>query len=252
MLKTRIIPTLLWKDVGLVKGVGFDSWRRVDTVLPAVKVYNMREVDELIIVDITASKEGREPDYESISEFSEECFVPLTIGGGIKTVEHVRWLLKSGADKVSINTYAFENPSIISDAADKFGSQCVVGSIDAKKDSDGKYYCYSFSGSKKTQKEVISWAKDLEKLGAGEILITSIERDGSMLGYDIELIKQVSDNVNIPVIASGGAGNYEDMYKAIVEGKASAIAAASIYHFTEQTPKEAKKYLANKGILVRN
>lgn len=250
MLKTRVIPTLLWKNIGLVKGISFDSWRIVGTVLPAIKVYNTRQVDELIIVDILATKENSKLDLQALKDFSSECFVPLTVGGGIKTIEDVREILYAGADKVSVNSALFETPELVTEIANKFGTQCIVVSIDAKK-VDGKYECYSHSGTKPTGKEVVEWAKHLEKLGAGEILITSIEKDGAMEGYDLELIKKITDAVKIPVIASGGAGNYEDMYKALKEANASAVAAASIYHFTEQTPLEAKKYLTSKGIPIR-
>lgn len=252
MLKTRVIPTLLYKNFGLVKGVGFDSWRRVGTVLPAITVYNTREVDELILLDITASDDKREPDYEEIIQFSEGCFVPLTVGGGITSIEHVKKLLRSGADKVSLNSVLYNNPSLISEVAYTFGTQCVVASIDAQKKADGTYECYSHAGKKPTGKEVGNWAKQLEELGAGEILITSIERDGTMDGYDLELIRQVTSAVTIPVIASGGVGNYDHMISAIQSGGANAVAAASIFHFTEQTPKEAKKALARAGIPVRN
>ncbi|MBC3899061.1 imidazole glycerol phosphate synthase subunit HisF [Acetobacterium malicum] len=251
MLKTRIIPTLLYKDVGLVKGVGFNSWRRVDTVIPAIRVYNMREVDELILLDITATEENREPDYEEICEFSESCFVPLTVGGGIKNVEQIRKVLRSGADKVTINTAAFEDLGMIKEASRIFGKQCIVVSIDAKKGEDGQYYCYSNSGKRNTGNLVSIWADQVEKSGAGEILITSIDKDGTMQGYDVELIRKVTEIVTIPVIASGGAGEYEDFYKAIRFGRADAVAAASIFHFTEQTPKNAREYLRSKGIPVR-
>lgn len=252
MLKVRIIPTLLWKDSGLVKGISFDSWRRVGTVLPAVKVYNMREVDELMVLDITASQENREPDYESVAEFSGDCFVPLTIGGGIRTIDHIKKLLRSGADKVAINSSAYDEPDLIARAAMFFGSQCVVASIDAREMDDGNHYCFSHCGSTRTGKEVVAWAKELEKQGAGEILITSVEKDGTMEGYDLTLIRKVSENVGIPVIASGGAGNYQHMYEALSIGKSSAVAAASMFHFTEQTPLEAKQFLQGKGICVRN
>lgn len=251
MLKTRIIPTLLWKNYGLVKGVSFDSWRRVGPIMPAVKVYNLRHVDELIVLDITATEEKGIPDYGTIEEFSKECFMPLTVGGGVSNIEHIKNLLRAGADKICINSALYENPDLIKEGVKLFGSQCIVVSIDAKRIDGNIYECYSHNGKKPTGKEVVELAKEVEKLGTGEILITSIEKDGSMEGYDVELIKTVTSNVSIPVIASGGAGNYEDMYKAIIEGNASAVAAASIFHFTQQTPVEAKRYLASKGIPVR-
>lgn len=251
MLKTRVIPTLLWKNIGLVKGISFDSWRIVGTVLPSIKVYNTRLVDELIIVDIMATNENSKIDLQALEDFSAECFVPLTVGGGIKNIDDVRNILCAGADKVSVNSALFETPELVSEIAKKFGTQCIVASIDAKK-VNGIYECFSHSGTKPTGKEVSQWAKYLESLGAGEILITSIEKDGTMEGYDLELIKKVTDVVKIPVIASGGAGNYEDMHKALATAKASAVAAASIFHFTQQTPLEAKKYLSSKGIPIRN
>lgn len=250
MLKIRIIPTLLLKDVGLVKGVSFDSWRRVGTVMPAIKVYNTRQVDELILVDVMATRDNRKPDLDLIKEASAECFVPFTVGGGIRTVDDIKQLLRAGADKVSINTAAFEDPDIINKSSRLFGVQCIVGSIDAKP-LHGTYHCYSHSGTQDTGKDVVEWAQELEKRGAGEILITSIERDGTMEGYDLDLIKLVTRSVKIPVIASGGAGSYEDMYSAIHDARATAVAAASIFHFTEQTPLEAKEYLSQRGIPVR-
>jgi len=252
MLKVRIMPTLLWKNFGLVKGEGFDSWRRIGTVMPAIKVYNRREVDELVLLDITASDEGRDPDYESVAEFAAECFVPLTVGGGIRNLEQIKLLLRAGADKVAINTAAYKNPTLITDIAQRFGSQCVVVSIDVKRHPDGRYECFSLSGTQAEGKDPISWAKEVELLGAGEILLTSIERDGVMQGYDLDLIQQVTQAVNIPVIASGGAGAYEDFYRALTEAGASAVAAASMFHFTEQTPLEAKQYLQAKGLPVRD
>jgi cyclase len=251
MLKIRIIPTLLWKNVGLVKGKGFDSWRRVGSILPSIRVYNTRQVDELILVDINATEEKRVPDLETVSEISCECFVPFTIGGGIKDIKDIKDLLRAGADKVAINTASYTNPKIITEGSKLFGSQCIVASIDAKKEKDGRHICYSHSGKKRESIEVGQWAKELEKLGAGEILITSVENDGEMVGYDIDLIKSVSSAVKIPVIASGGAGCYEHMYQAIKKGGASAVAAASIFHYTEQTPLEAKFYLGKKNIPVR-
>jgi imidazole glycerol-phosphate synthase subunit HisF len=251
MLKARVIPTILWKDIGIVKGVGFNSWRRVGSLLPAIKVYNTRQVDELIIVDITATGQDREPDYDVIDEIADECFVPLTVGGGVKTIDHIKKLLRAGADKVSINSACYTSPEIVSKGADLFGTQCIVVSIDVFRHADGRYECYSHSGKTPTGKDPIQWAREMEQRGAGEILITSIQNDGAMVGYDLEIIQHVADAVNIPVIASGGATNYEDMYQALVTGHASAVAAASIFHFTEQTPLEAKHYLSTKGILVR-
>jgi len=251
MLKARVIPTILWKDIGIVKGVGFNSWRRVGSLLPAIKVYNTRQVDELIIVDITATEQGREPDYDVIDEIADECFVPLTVGGGVNTIDHIKKLLRAGADKVAINSGCYSHPEIVSKGADLFGTQCIVVSIDVKKDSYGKYECYKNRGKVPTGKNPIEWAKEMELRGAGELLVTSIINDGAMAGYDIELIRNISDSVSIPVIASGGASGYEDMYQALTEGHASAVAAASIFHFTEKTPLEAKHYLGEKGILVR-
>jgi cyclase len=251
MLKIRIIPTLLWKDYGLVKGVAFDSWRRIGTIIPAIKVYNTRQVDELIIVDIMATRENREPDYETISEFSGECFMPLSVGGGVRTIDHIKKLLRVGADKVVINSAAYENPELITEGAKSFGTQCIVVSIDAKRNNQGWYECFSHSGTVPTGKEVSAWAKHIEQLGAGEIVINNVDYDGTMKGFDLELIRLITDSVKIPVIAAGGAGNYEDIYKAVVDGKAQAVSVASIFHFTEQTPLEAKNYLASKGLPVR-
>lgn len=252
MLKVRVIPTILWKDVGLVKGVGFDSWRRVGALLPAIKVYNMRQVDELIVLDITATSDERVPDYELINEFSAECFVPLTVGGGVRRVDDIKLLLRAGADKVSINSAAYDDPALIRDAANKFGSQCIVASIDARRTAEGQYECFSHCGTRPTGKEAKAWASELEKLGAGEILVTSIERDGTFQGYDLDLLKMIANSVAIPVIASGGAGNFQHMYEAVSQANCSAVAAASIFHFTQQTPIEAKRFLSSHGISVRN
>lgn len=250
MLKVRVIPTLLWKQFGLVKGVGFDSWRRVGPVLPAVKVYNQREVDELILVDILAHQLDNDPDFESIDEFGQDCFVPLTVGGGITRIEQVQRLLRVGADKVVVNTAAYTHPGLISEIASRHGSQCVVASIDVRA-QDGRWSCFSHAGKQTTNREVGAWASELEDRGAGEILVTSIERDGTMQGYDLALIEAVVRAVKIPVIASGGAGNYQHMINAVIQAGASAVAAASIFHFTEQTPAGAKDALSKAGIQVR-
>lgn len=251
MLKVRVIPTLLWKGLGLVKGVGFDSWRRVGPVLPAVKVYNSRDVDELILVDITASQENELPDHDSVADFSAECAVPLTVGGGIGRLDHVLSLLHSGADKIAINSAAYSDPLLIDAVASRFGAQCVVASIDVRRAADGSYRCFSHAGTQDTGREVVAWARELAGRGAGEILLTSIERDGTMTGYDLELVERVSRAVDIPVIASGGAGNYQHMVDVVLQAGASAVAAASIFHFTELTPAGAKAAMQLAGIPVR-
>jgi cyclase len=251
MLKSRVMPTLLYKDFGLVKGVGFDSWRRVGSAMQSVKVYNMREVDELVFLDISATREGRSPDFELVDELADECFMPLAVGGGISSLEDVRRLLKVGADKVVVNTAAVLNPDLVQTAAAEFGAQCIVVSIDARSKPSEPYEVYTHAGSQGTGLDPVTMAKNAEALGAGEILLTSVERDGTMSGYDLDLIRQVSDSVSIPVIASGGASNYEDMALALLDGKASAVAAASLFHFTEKTPLEAKRYLKTRGLNVR-
>ena len=250
MLKVRVIPTLLWKQFGLVKGTGFDSWRRVGPVLPAIKVYNQREVDELVLVDIVAHQSDDDPDFESIDEFGQDCFVPLTVGGGITRIEQVQRLLRAGADKVSVNTAAYARPELVTEIARRHGIQSVVASIDVRA-QDGGWTCFSHAGRQPTGREVMAWARELEDRGAGEILITSIERDGTMQGYDLPLIEEVVRSVSIPVIASGGAGNYQHMVDAVIQAGASAVAAASIFHFTEQTPAGAKAALAAAGVPVR-
>jgi len=251
VLKVRIIPTLLWKDLGLVKGIGFHSWRRVGTVLPAIKVYNSRDVDELILVDITASLAMTTPDIDSIADFSQECFVPLTVGGGVTTVEQTTALLRAGADKISVNTAAHAKPALVDDISQRFGSQCVVASIDVSQDVDGTYRCKSHSGTRDTKRHPVEWARELASRGAGEILLTSIERDGTLQGYDLTLIASVAGAVDVPVIASGGAGSYQDMVDAVLQGGASAVAAASMFHFTEHTPAGARQALMNAAIPVR-
>ena len=252
MLKVRIVPTLLWKGLGLVKGQSFDSSRRVGPVLPAVKVYNNRDVDELVLVDIDAYQTGEGPDVESVSDFADECFVPFTVGGGITQVDQIARLLRAGADKVCINTAAYEVPGLVRQAALRFGAQCVVASIDARRMPDGSWRCFGRSGTHDIGKDPVSWAKELQDEGAGEILMTSIDRDGTLSGYDLELIAAVVQAVNLPVIASGGAGNYEHMRQAVQDAGAAAVAAASMFHFTEQTPAQAKLFLAAAGVPVRS
>lgn len=250
MLKTRVIPTLLWKGFGLVKGVGFDSWRGVGSVHPAIQVYTMREVDELILLNLSSSQEGYNFDLDELSEYAALCRVPLTVGGGVTTLEQVQALLKAGADKVSINSAAYDSLALVKEASYRFGAQCVVGSIDAKQTADG-WSCYSHCGTLDRQVQPVTWAKQLVDSGVGEILLTSIDRDGSLSGYDLPLIEQVVNAVSVPVIASGGAGSYQHMVDAVVCAGAKAVAAASMFHFTEQTPKNAKLFMAEKGIPVR-
>jgi imidazole glycerol-phosphate synthase subunit HisF len=251
VLKVRIMPTLLFKEVGLVKGVRFDSWRRVGSAMQTIKVYNLRQVDELILLDIRATIDGRGPDLTAIDELADECFMPLTVGGGVRTVDDVRSLLMVGADKVSMNTAAIGNPGLIREVADRFGSQCAVVSIDARRDAHGTYEVCTHAGTRRTGQDPVAVAREAERMGAGEILLTSIDHDGVMDGYDLELTRRVADAVRVPVIASGGAGTYQHIADVLGIGHASAVAAASIFHFTEQTPLGAKNYLGALGFAVR-
>lgn len=251
MLKHRIMPTLLFKDMGLVKGVGFDSWRRVGTAMQTVKVYNMRQVDELLFLDIAATPNGNRPDFRQIDELADECFMPMTVGGGIRTVEDMRELLWVGADKVSVNSAAVEDPNLISQGAEQFGSQCITVSVDVKRHPDRPAEVMTHCGMQPTGLDPVAWACEAEARGAGEILLGSVERDGTMEGYDLEMIRAISEAVGVPVIASGGAGSYAHLTEAIEIGGADAVAAASIFHFTELTPKGAKQYAADRGLPVR-
>lgn len=244
------MPTLLWKDVGLVKGVAFNSDRRVGSLLPSIKVYCTRDVDELILLDISATRNNLPPDFNTIKSISEEVSVPFTVGGGITKTEDIRNLLLAGADKVAINTASYQRPNLVSQSAEMFGSQCIVASIDYRYEA-GKAVCYSHSGTKSEHISVLDWVKTMEQEGAGEVLLTSIERDGTMTGFDCKLIERVANSISIPVIASGGAGCAEDFLNVITGSKASAAAAASIFHFTEQTPLQIKEYLDDKGVNIR-
>jgi len=241
MLAVRIIPTVLNRRGQMMKGKAFASDRVIGHSFQASKVFGMRGVDELILLDIG----GREPDYQNIRELSSGFFSPLTVGGGIKTSEQVQKLLRSGADKISICTSALEKFGFISELSQKFGSQCVTVSIDVK---DNKVY--SRNGTKAWDIDPVAWAKIVAKRGAGEILLSSISRDGKIEGYDLELIKVVSQAVPVPVIASGGCSGYEDMYQAVQMG-ASAVAAGALWSFTDCTPIKAAEYLARKNIEVR-
>ena len=231
-LAKRIIPSILHKQGALVKGKKFINDRVVGRALQSARIHALRSVDEIIVLDITATEEGREPDYQAVSELSEKCFSPLTVGGGVKTVEHVRKLLRAGADKVCIGT-AHEN---IKELSDEFGSQCIAASLDAKPSH--------------TYTDISLSVHYLEEQGAGEILLQSVNRDGTMEGYDLRLIREVSNAVNIPVIASGGCGTPEHAYEAIQAG-ASAVAIGAMFSFTDETPASVAKYLSDKGVTVR-
>jgi cyclase len=250
-VKIRVMPTLLFREVGLVKGVGFDSWRRTGSALQAIKVYNMREVDELVFLDIRATPDGRGPDFAQVDELADECFMPMTVGGGVRTPDHIGGLLAVGADKIAINTAALKHPKLIQDGALRFGSQCIVISIDVLRHADGRCEVMSDCGKNATGKDPVEWAKQAEAMGAGEILLTSVDRDGTFHGYDVPLTRAVAEAVKIPVVASGGCGNYRHMAEVLRDAKADAVAAASIFHFTEQTPREAKLYLKDQGFNVR-
>ena len=251
MLKVRIIPTLLMKGMGLVKGTGFDSWRRVGAALQSIRVYNMREVDELVLVDIAATPGKLRPNFREIDELADNCFMPMTVGGGVRSLQDVRDLLAVGADKVAINSATFDTPQLIRDSSNEFGSQCIVVSIDVRRHADGRAEVFTECGTRATGRDPVEWAKAAAALGAGEILLTSVERDGTMTGYDVELVRDVAAAVDIPVIASGGCGNYAHMADVLTSTRASAVAAAAMFHFTEQTPREAKFFLAERGFRVR-
>jgi cyclase len=254
MLTKRIIPCLDVKDGRVVKGKSFIGLRDAGDPVALADYYYKQGADELVFLDITATPDARDTLAEMVERISEVVFMPLSVGGGIRTIEDIRRILMAGADKVSINTAAVVNPPLISRAADKFGSQCIVVAIDAKrvlKDSWQIWEVYINSGRKPTSINALEWAKTAVRYGAGELLLTSIDADGHNSGYDIELTRAVSETVSVPVIASGGAGSLEDMYHALVEGKADAVLAASIFHYGTYTIADTKKYLAEKGIPIR-
>lgn len=248
MLKTRIIPCLTIKDLRLVKSVRFSEHRNIGSYIAAVRVFNARDVDEMIVLDLDAAASGVKS--QLLQDITRECFMPLTVGGGVKTLEDIRLLLRLGADKVSLNTAAAENPALIEQAAGEFGSQCIVVSIDARRTDDG-HEVWVNGGTEATGLSPRAWATEAERRGAGELLLTSIDHDGCMDGYDLELVKSVSSAVSIPVIACGGAGNTKDVLSVIRDGGASAAAAASIFQYTETTPLAIKRYLAENGIDTR-
>jgi cyclase len=251
MLKMRIIPCLDVKDGRVVKGVNFVDLIDAGDPVEQAKLYDKAGADELCFLDITASSDNRETIYDVIRRTAEQCFMPLTVGGGVRKVEDIRKLLLAGADKVSINTAAIHNPEFVKEAAQKFGNQCVVVAIDAKRTSDGKFEIYTHGGRNPTGIDAIDWAKKMESYGAGELLVTSMDKDGTKSGFDLELTKAISDAVKIPVIASGGVGTLEHMAEGITKGGATAVLAASIFHFGTYTIRETKEYMAKKGIPVR-
>ncbi len=250
MLAKRIIPCLDVDKGRVVKGVKFLNLRDAGDPVEVAKRYEEEGADELVFLDITASAEDREIMIEVVKKVAETVFMPFTVGGGIRSVEDMRRLLEAGADKVSINTAAVKNPNLVSEGARLFGSQCIVVAIDAKRKGES-WEVYINGGRTPTGLDVIEWAKRVESLGAGEILLTSMDRDGTKEGYDVELCKAVSEAVNIPVIASGGAGKREHFYEVLEKGKVDAALAASLFHFQELSIPELKEFLHSKGILVR-
>lgn len=251
MLAKRIIPCLDINKGRVVKGVNFVNLVDAGDPVEIAKTYNAMRADEIVFLDITASHEGRATMYDVISKAAEQVFIPLTVGGGISSVEHFRNLLNLGADKISVNSAAVRNPDLITDAALKFGRQCVVVAIDAKRNDKGGFDVYLNGGRINTGKDAIDWAIEAEKRGAGEILLTSMDCDGTKAGYDIELTRRVSEAVGIPVIASGGAGNMQHFKDVLTDGKADAALAASLFHFGEMAIRDLKEYLALSGVPVR-
>ena len=253
MLTKRIIPCLDVKDGRVVKGVKFVDLHDAGDPVACARAYDKERADELVFLDITASHENRKTLIDVVEKVAESVYIPFTVGGGIGEIEDIRQLLKAGCDKVSISTAAIEDPSLLRNASRRFGSQCIVLAIDAKREESGsRWKVYSHGGRRPTHLEAIAWAEEGEKLGAGEILLTSIDRDGTKEGYDLELLTRVSESVRIPVIASGGAGKLEHLYEAFTKGGADACLAASIFHFGTYKITEAKSYLRTKGIPIRN
>ena len=252
MFTKRIIPSLDVKNGRVVKGTNFVNLRDAGDPVEVAGLYDKAGADELVFLDITASSDRRETTVDLVRKVAEKVFIPFTVGGGIRTVEDFKLLLREGADKISINSSAIDNPRLISDAADKFGSQCVVVAIDAKRRADGSgWNIYKMGGRVDTGIDALEWAVKANKLGAGEILLTSMDCDGVKQGYDIELTRTIAENVSIPVIASGGAGKPEHFYDALTQGKADAALAASLFHYKELEIADLKKYLAQRGVSVR-
>ncbi len=251
MLKKRIIPCLDINNGRVVKGINFVNLIDAGDPAEQAKIYNDQGADEICFLDISASHENRKTILEVVKKTTEKCFVPLTVGGGVRTIEDINNLLLAGADKVSINTAAITNENLIKESAQTFGSQCTVVAVDVKKINNDKWEIFTHGGRKPTGKDVLKFVQKMEAFGAGEILLTSMDRDGTKKGYDLDLTKKVSNLVNIPVIASGGVGSLEHLHQGFKIGKASAVLAASIFHFGEYSIQDAKKYLDSKGIPVR-
>ena len=251
MLTKRIIPCLDVTAGRVVKGVNFVELKDAGDPVEIARRYNDQGADELTFLDITASSDQRDLILNIIEDVSSQVFIPLTVGGGVRTVEDVRRLLNAGADKVSINTSAVTNPQLVADASSRYGSQCIVVAIDAKQVSPGRWEIFTHGGRNPTGLEAVSWAQKMENLGAGEILLTSMDRDGTKRGFDIELSRAISDSVNIPVIASGGVGNLQHLADGIQKGHADAVLAASIFHYGEYTVQQAKKFMSDQNIPVR-
>ncbi len=247
----RIIPCLDVNNGRVVKGVNFVNLRDAGDPVEIASFYNKSMADEIVFLDITASSDARNIMLDVVRRTAEQIFIPLTVGGGIRTIEDFRMILSAGADKISVNSAALKRPELIKEAAEKFGSQCVVVAIDAKRREGGGFDVYLNGGRVNTGKDAVEWAKEAESLGAGEILLTSMDCDGVKNGYDIELTKAIASAVRIPVIASGGAGTMEHFYDALTEGEADAALAASLFHFREMDIKDLKQYLKEKGVPVR-
>ena len=251
MLSTRIIPCLDVHAGRVVKGVRFVDLIDAGDPVEQAKAYEKQGADELVFLDITASNEERKIMLDVVERTASECFMPLTVGGGLRNLEDIRTMLNAGADKVSLNTAAVLNPQLISDASDKFGNQCIVVAVDAKKTSENQWQVFTHGGRNDTGKDLIDWVKEVERRGAGEILLTSMDADGTKDGYDLALNRQVSESVGIPIIASGGAGNLDHLADAVTKGKANAVLAASIFHFGTYSIAEAKEHLKSLKIPVR-
>ncbi|MFC1906284.1 imidazole glycerol phosphate synthase subunit HisF [Chloroflexota bacterium] len=255
MLLKRIISCLDVKDGRVVKGTSFVNLRNAGDPVELARFYYKEGADELVFLDITATPEGRNTMVDIVERISKQVFMPLTVGGGLRNIDDMRRMLLAGADKVSVNTAAVLNPQLIKESSDKFGSQCIVVAIDAKKISNGNktgWEVHTYSGQKPTGIDALEWAREAVALGAGELLLTSIDADGHRAGYDNELTRVISEAVNIPVIASGGAGNAEDLYQALVDGKADAVLAASIFHYGTYSIRSIKEYLVKRGIPIRS